>query len=77
MVRYYYGYHYQVVCDFLGATGYTRGLTTISFLTTLVIPNASDANSNWNPFGGKIDDLSDMITYNDGESTFGMVVLVS
>jgi outer membrane cobalamin receptor len=71
--RYYYGYHYQVVSDFLGATGF-RDTTNKNAISTSnptgqrIIVNSHDATPTWNPFGGKIDPEADMISYwNDGE----------
>ena len=75
--RYYYGYHYQVVSDFYGANGY-KDITNQNFNTTSatnvftpsprVITNSFDPKPNWNPFGGKLNNESDMVAYNnDGE----------
>lgn len=71
--RYYYGYHYQVVSDFLGATGF-RDTTNKNAISTSnptgqrIIVNSHDATPTWNPFGGKIDPEADMISFwNDGE----------
>lgn len=71
--RYYYGYHYQVVSDFLGAVGYrdTSNKNAIAANNSTgqrYIVNSHDAIPTWNPFGGKIDPEDDMIAYwNDGE----------
>lgn len=74
--RYYYGYHYQVISDFYGANGY-KDATNQNFFTTpnnvytvtpRVITNSFSTNPSWNPFGGKLNNQSDMVAYNnDGE----------
>lgn len=64
--RYYYGYHYQLVSDLLGATAYndTKNLNVGPNL----VSNTFNAMPDWNPFGGKINDREDQIGYsNDGE----------
>lgn len=64
--RYYYGYHYQVVSDFLGASAYKDGSN--KNIPYNIVTKAFSPRPSWNPFGGKVDNLSDMITYdNDGE----------
>lgn len=79
--RYYYGYHYQVVSDLLGAQSYRDGGLATSN-KNLYAPNAqnvfqpgynfvsntTNARPDFNPFGGKIDDIQDQIGYsNDGQ----------
>lgn len=64
--RYYYGFHYQVASDLLGAGGYLdpNNLNVPPNLVT----KTTNARPDWNPFGGKIDDRKDQIGYsNDGE----------
>lgn len=75
--RYYYGYHYQLVSDLLGASAYrdntNKNLWVPNSQNVLVpgynyVSNAFKANPNFNPFGGKINDIQDQIGYsNDGE----------
>ncbi|SEW41227.1 TonB-dependent Receptor Plug Domain [Chryseobacterium wanjuense] len=74
--RYYYGYHYQVISDLYGASGY-KDITNKNFytapgnlytVTPRVVSNVFAPNPNWNPFGGKLNNQDDMIAYNnDGE----------
>lgn len=74
--RYYYGYHYQVLSDLYGATGY-KDDTNKNFYTApnnvytatpRVISNTFSPKPNWNPFGGKLNNEEDMVAYNnDGE----------
>lgn len=74
--RYYYGYHYQVISDFYGASGY-KDITNQNFYTApgnvytatpRIINNSFAPTPNWNPFGGKINSSDDMVAYNnDGE----------
>lgn len=64
--RYYHGYHYQIVSDFLGASAYkdTKNLNN----TPNYVTNSFASKVNFNPFGGKINDIKDQIGYsNDGE----------
>ena len=64
--RYYYGYHYQVISNFLGASAYKD--TSNKNVPYNIITNSFEAKPNWNPFGGSINKLSDMVSYdNDGE----------
>lgn len=64
--RYYYGYHYQVINDLLGASGYKD--TYNKNVPYNIVRNTFEAKPNWNPFGGKKDNISDMVNYNnDGE----------
>lgn len=64
--RYYYGYHYQVVSDLLGGSGYldkNNKNNPVNLVTATSSPQPS-----WNPFGGKINDISERIGFNnDGE----------
>lgn len=79
--RYYYGYHYQTISDFLGASAYydeiqvTRNNIVIerkSANANLATPNRVTSSisdkPNYNPFGGSIDPIENKISYsNDGE----------
>lgn len=75
--RYYYGYHYQVITDFYGANGYkdatnrnfyTASSANVYTITPRVITNSFEPKPSWNPFGGKLNNESDMVAYNnDGE----------
>ncbi|MFC3160319.1 hypothetical protein ACFOEQ_19215 [Chryseobacterium arachidis] len=50
--RYYYGYHYQVVSDLLGGSGYidkNNKNNPVNLVTA-----TSKAEPTWNPFGGKL-----------------------
>lgn len=67
--RYYKGYHYAMVNDFLGAAFYkddtSRNLASGNYITK--------ANSNfpdYNPFFSKIDDVSNTILYNNTAQVF-------
>lgn len=63
--RTYRGIHYRVVSDLLGNTSYTD--TSNINNKPNVIPNTFSATPNWNPFGGKTNDLKDQMAYsNDG-----------
>ncbi len=65
--RYYYGYHYQVVSDFLGASAY-KDTKNLNNTTPNYVTNSFAARPDWNPFGGKINNTKDQIGYsNDGE----------
>lgn len=75
--RYYYGYHYQVLSNLYGASGYKEvGNQNVA---PYVVSKINDYKKlNWNPLGGKTTDLSEQIGYsNDGEvlwySGFGQV----
>ncbi|HPW87635.1 MAG TPA: TonB-dependent receptor [Kaistella chaponensis] len=64
--RYYYGYHYQTISNLLGATAFKDN--TNKNIAPNIVTNTFGTNPDWNPFGGKINNLSDMVTYdNDGE----------
>ena len=74
--RYYYGYHYQVASDLYGAAGYKDNANknfytnpgNVYTATPRLVTNTFAPKPNWNPFGGKINDTSDMIGFdNDGE----------
>ncbi len=75
--RYYYGYHYQVISDLYGASGYKDN--TNKNIAANVVKNTYDYQKlSWNPFGGPLAPLSDRIAYsNDGEvlwySGFGQI----
>ncbi|ASW75098.1 TonB-dependent receptor [Chryseobacterium piperi] len=65
--RYYYGYHYQVVSDLYGASGYKEdGNKNVA---PYVANNIYDYKQlSWNPFGGRTAPITDQIGYsNDGE----------
>lgn len=79
--RYYYGYHYKVLSDLLGATSYKD-----TFNKNLTSPNYVDWSisdrPNFNPFGTNIEPIERRITYsNDGEvhwlGTFGQLEYAS
>ena len=64
--RYYYGYHYQTISNLLGATAFKDNNN--KNIAPNIVRNTFGTNPDWNPFGGKINNLSDMVTYdNDGE----------
>ncbi|WP_313600232.1 TonB-dependent receptor [Epilithonimonas vandammei] len=64
--RYYYGYHYQLVSDLLGARGYKDDKN--KNIAPNVVSNVYAPNPTWNPFGGKTDPMEDRVGYsNDGE----------
>jgi outer membrane cobalamin receptor len=64
--RYYYGYHYQVVSDLLGGSGYLDKAN--KNIPPNLVTATSNPESSWNPFGGKIDDINNRIGFsNDGE----------
>ena len=75
--RYYYGYHYQILTNLYGASGY-KDANNRNVATRIVNRNFNHKNLSWNPFGGKTADLQDQVGYsNDGEvlwySGFGQV----
>ncbi|WP_284460643.1 TonB-dependent receptor, partial [Chryseobacterium sp.] len=76
--RYYYGYHYQVVSDLYGASGYTDA-TNKNLPGNNIVRNTYDYQKlNWNPFGGSNAPMEDRVAFsNDGEvlwySGFGQV----
>ncbi len=75
--RYYYGYHYQIISDLYGASGYKDDKNQNYYTTTpnnayvlspRIVNNVFAPNPNWNPFGGKLNNQEDMVAYNnDGE----------
>ena len=68
--RYYYGYHYQLASDLLGASSYKdrSNLNVDAPQNANYVSNSFNAMPDWNPFGGKINDRKDQIGYsNDGE----------
>jgi hypothetical protein len=70
--RYYYGYHYQVVSDLYGASGYKDNNN--KNIPNIVSNSYDYQKLTWNPFGGKTAPIQDQIGYsNDGE-VFGTVV---
>ncbi|KQS95265.1 MULTISPECIES: TonB-dependent receptor [Chryseobacterium] len=74
--RYYYGYHYQIISDLYGASGY-KDNTNKNFytapgnlytVTPRVVSNVFAPRATGNPFGGKLNNGEDKIGYdNDGE----------
>jgi len=75
--RYYYGYHYQVVSDLYGASGY-KDSNNKNVAPNVVSKTYDYQKLTWNPFGGKTAPIEDQIGYsNDGEviwySGFGQV----
>lgn len=76
--RYYYGYHYQVLSDLYGASGYTDG-SNKNLPTNNIVRNTYDYKKlNWNPFGGANAPMEERVSFsNDGEvlwySGFGQV----
>lgn len=68
--RYYYGFHYQVASDLLGASAYRdrSNLNVANPTNSNYVSNTTAANPDFNPFGGKIDSIENQIGYsNDGE----------
>lgn len=65
--RYYYGYHYQVVSDLYGASGYKDDKN--QNVPAHVVSNIYDYQKmSWSPFGGSLAPMEDRIGYsNDGE----------
>ncbi|AZB34961.1 TonB-dependent receptor [Chryseobacterium bernardetii] len=75
--RYYYGYHYQVVSDLYGASGYKDNANK-NIPPNVVTATSDYKKMNWNPFGGSQVPLNERIGFsNDGEvlwySGFGQV----
>ncbi len=75
--RYYYGYHYQVINNLYGASGY-KDNKNVNLAPRVVSRAFNYKNLSWNPFGGKTADLEDQVGYsNDGEvlwySGFGQI----
>ena len=75
--RYYYGYHYQVLSDLYGASGYKDN--TNKNAPNRVVNNTYDYKKlSWNPFGGSLAPMDQRLAFsNDGEvlwySGFGQV----
>ncbi|ANF50458.1 TonB-dependent receptor [Chryseobacterium glaciei] len=64
--RYYYGYHYQLISNLLGASGFKD--TGNKNQPYNIVSNSFNPKPSWNPFGGKVNDINDMVTFdNDGE----------
>lgn len=64
--RYYKGYHYQVVSDLLGASAYKD--TANKNIPANYVSAVYAPKPDWNPFGGKIEPMSERIGYSyDGE----------
>ncbi|WET48329.1 TonB-dependent receptor [Chryseobacterium indologenes] len=75
--RYYYGYHYQVVSDLYGASGYKDNANK-NIPPNVVTATSDYKKMNWNPFGGKQVPLNERVGFsNDGEvlwySGFGQI----
>ncbi len=75
--RYYYGYHYQVLSNLYGASGYKEG-GNANKDPYVVTRTYNYKNLSWNPFGGKVAPMENRIGYsNDGEvlwySGFGQI----
>lgn len=73
--RYYKGYHYQIVSDFLGASGYSDERNKNEGVRTITV--ADKSNPSWN-FFKSIHDAKNQIAFsNDGEvlwyGTFGQL----
>lgn len=65
--RYYYGYHYQVVSDLYGASGY-KDATNANIAPNVVSALYDYKKLSWNPFGGSVAPMNERIGYsNDGE----------
>ncbi len=65
--RYYYGYHYYIITDLLGASAY-KDTKNLNLTAPNYVSNTYSANASFNPFGGKIDPLKDRVNFsNDGE----------
>ncbi|WP_449401659.1 TonB-dependent receptor [Epilithonimonas caeni] len=65
--RYYYGYHYQVVSDLYGASGY-KDATNTNIAPNVVSALYDYKKLSWNPFGGSLAPMNERIGYsNDGE----------
>lgn len=65
--RYYYGYHYQVVSDLYGASGY-KDANNKNIAPNIVSNTYDYKKLAWNPFGGKTAPLQDQVGFsNDGE----------
>ncbi|MBW8362336.1 MAG: TonB-dependent receptor [Kaistella sp.] len=63
--RSYEGIHYRIASDLLGNNSYTD--TSNINNKPNVITNTFAANADWNPFGGKTNDIKDQLAYsNDG-----------
>ena len=63
--RTYRGYHYRIVSDLLGNRSYTDN-SNVNYKPN-VVSTTFNALPNWNPFGGKTNDIKDQIIYsNDG-----------
>jgi iron complex outermembrane receptor protein len=76
--RYYYGYHYQVLSNLYGASGYTDGSNKNLGANNLVRNTYDYKKLNWNPFGGSTNPMEDRVAFsNDGEvlwySGFGQI----
>ena len=75
--RYYYGYHYQVLTNLYGASGY-KDANNRNLPARIVSKTYDYKKLSWNPFGGKTANLEDQVGFsNDGEvlwySGFGQV----
>ena len=64
--RYYQGFHYQVLTNLYGASGY-KDAKNFNLLATStpynLVSNTYSTNPDWNPFGGKLADFNDRVGY--------------
>ncbi|WP_346983831.1 TonB-dependent receptor [Chryseobacterium sp. POE27] len=75
--RYYYGYHYQVLSDLYGASGYKDNANK-NAPNRLVTREYDYKKLTWNPFGGSTAPMDERLSFsNDGEvlwySGFGQI----
>lgn len=61
--RYYKGYHYTVVSDLLGGSGYLD--KSNKNIGNNIVTATESTNPNWNPFGGKVTDINNRITFSN------------
>lgn len=61
--RYYKGYHYTVVSDLLGGSGYLD--KSNKNIGNNIVTATESPNPNWNPFGGKVTDINNRITFSN------------
>ncbi|WP_288444115.1 TonB-dependent receptor [uncultured Chryseobacterium sp.] len=61
--RYYQGYHYQVVSDLLGGSGYLD--KNNKNIGNNIVTATEGTDPKWNPFGGKLMDINNRIGYSN------------
>ena len=61
--RYYQGYHYQVVSDLLGGSGYLDKAN--KNIGNNIVTATESTDPKWNPFGGKLMDVNNRIGYSN------------